>query len=75
MREDTGKVPAGPPLWICGDCHLGNLGPLADADGNVDVRVLGGIGVLRRFATQDDALFVPQRFDRIDTHRTPRGKR
>lgn len=23
-------VPVGPKVWICGDCHLGNLGPLAD---------------------------------------------
>ena len=20
------KVPEGPPVWICGDCHVGNLG-------------------------------------------------
>jgi uncharacterized protein (DUF2252 family) len=33
------KLPAGPPVWICGDCHLGNLGPLADADGHVDIQI------------------------------------
>jgi uncharacterized protein (DUF2252 family) len=33
------KLPAGPPVWICGDCHLGNLGPLADAEGHVDVQI------------------------------------
>ncbi len=32
-------VPQGPPIWICGDCHLGNLGPLADAEGRVDVQI------------------------------------
>ncbi len=32
-------VPTGPPVWICGDCHLGNLGPLADAKGRVDVQI------------------------------------
>lgn len=32
-------IPSLPPLWICGDCHLGNLGPLADADGRVDVQI------------------------------------
>jgi uncharacterized protein (DUF2252 family) len=32
-------VPQGPPIWICGDCHIGNLGPLADADGHVDVQI------------------------------------
>ncbi len=35
----AGKLPAGPPVWICGDCHLGNLGPLADADGRVDIQI------------------------------------
>ena len=33
------KVPEGPPIWICGDCHLGNLGPLADVSGDVDVQI------------------------------------
>src|SRR5436190_5929552 len=38
--EDGGrKLPAGPSVWICGDCHLGNLGPLADAEGHVDVQI------------------------------------
>jgi uncharacterized protein (DUF2252 family) len=32
-------LPAGPPIWICGDCHLGNLGPLADAEGQVEVQI------------------------------------
>ena len=32
-------LPDGPPIWICGDCHLGNLGPLADADGKVEVQI------------------------------------
>jgi Uncharacterized protein conserved in bacteria (DUF2252) len=27
------SVPQGPSIWICGDCHAGNLGPLASADG------------------------------------------
>ncbi|MCE4225072.1 DUF2252 family protein [Methylobacterium sp. C25] len=34
-----GTLPEGPPVWICGDCHLGNLGPLADADGRVEVQI------------------------------------
>jgi uncharacterized protein (DUF2252 family) len=33
------RLPAGPPIWICGDCHLGNLGPLADAEGKVQVQI------------------------------------
>jgi len=43
VRGNTGKLyewlaadgrvhPQGPSVWICGDCHLGNLGPIADAD-------------------------------------------
>lgn len=32
-------LPAGPPVWICGDCHLGNLGPLADAQGHIAVQI------------------------------------
>ncbi len=32
-------IPVGPAIWICGDCHLGNLGPLADAKGNVDIQI------------------------------------
>lgn len=34
-----GTLPEGPPVWICGDCHLGNLGPLADAEGRVDIQI------------------------------------
>jgi uncharacterized protein (DUF2252 family) len=39
--EKRGKraVPQGPPVWICGDCHAGNLGPLADADGKIHVQI------------------------------------
>ncbi len=32
-------IPDGPPVWICGDCHVGNLGPLAAADGSVEVQI------------------------------------
>ena len=38
-EADSALVPAGPPVWICGDCHLGNLGPLADAAGRVRIRI------------------------------------
>lgn len=39
--EGRGKraVPAGPAVWICGDCHAGNLGPLAAPDGKVHVQI------------------------------------
>jgi len=33
------RVPQGPPIWICGDCHLGNLGPVADANGSVRIAI------------------------------------
>src|ERR1700682_3037127 len=33
------KLPEGPPVWICGDCHVGNLGPLADIKGHVLVQM------------------------------------
>ena len=33
------KLPEGPPVWICGDCHVGNLGPLADNKGRVLVQI------------------------------------
>jgi uncharacterized protein (DUF2252 family) len=35
----TLAVPAGPPVWICGDCHVGNLGPIANADGDIDIEI------------------------------------
>ena len=36
---ELAPLPAGPPVWICGDCHVGNLGPIADRKGNVDVQI------------------------------------
>ena len=32
-------IPAGPAIWICGDCHVGNLGPVADAEGRIDFQI------------------------------------
>lgn len=32
-------LPEGPSIWICGDCHLGNLGPIADGAGHVDIQI------------------------------------
>lgn len=39
--EESGDrtVPNGPAVWICGDCHAGNLGPLAAADGKIHVQI------------------------------------
>src|SRR6195952_1610334 len=33
------KLPSGPPVWICGDCHVGNLGPVADCEGRVEIEI------------------------------------
>jgi uncharacterized protein (DUF2252 family) len=33
------SLPQGPPVWICGDCHLGNLGPVAAAKGRVKIAI------------------------------------
>jgi uncharacterized protein (DUF2252 family) len=34
-----GTLPEGPAIWICGDCHTGNLGPVADIDGNIEIQI------------------------------------
>jgi uncharacterized protein (DUF2252 family) len=39
LESSRGKLPEGPPVWICGDCHVGNLGPLADAKGRVMIQI------------------------------------
>src|ERR1700744_4140648 len=39
LEASSGKVPEGQPVWICGDCHVGNLGPLASAEGRVAVQI------------------------------------
>jgi uncharacterized protein (DUF2252 family) len=33
------QLPKGPPIWICGDCHIGNLGPVADTKGRVEIAI------------------------------------
>jgi len=39
LENSSNKMPSGPSIWICGDCHVGNLGPLADAKGRVDIQI------------------------------------
>jgi uncharacterized protein (DUF2252 family) len=40
LESAAGKsLPDGPPVWICGDCHVGNLGPLANVKGHVDIQI------------------------------------
>ncbi|MDB6060907.1 MAG: hypothetical protein JWM78_1010 [Verrucomicrobiaceae bacterium] len=37
LTEHT--LPEGPAIWICGDCHAGNLGPVANAKGHIDIQI------------------------------------
>ena len=38
-RMPAGTLPEGPPIWICGDAHLGNLGAVADADKRIGIAI------------------------------------
>jgi uncharacterized protein (DUF2252 family) len=38
-QQKRGTLPEGPPVWICGDCHAGNLGPVAALDGRVEIQI------------------------------------
>src|SRR3979490_1123244 len=33
------RLPQGPSGWIWGDCHVGNLGPVANGDGKVEIAI------------------------------------
>ena len=33
------KLPDGPAVWICGDCHIGNIGPVADDQARVHIQI------------------------------------
>ena len=33
------SLPEGPAVWICGDCHVGNLGSIAEKNGNVEIQI------------------------------------
>jgi uncharacterized protein (DUF2252 family) len=37
--QKQGTLPEGPPVWICGDCHAGNLGPVAGLDGRIAIQI------------------------------------
>ena len=39
LEASGSTLPKGPQAWICGDCHVGNLGPIASADGVVAIQV------------------------------------
>lgn len=33
------RLPQGPQVWICGDCHAGNLGPTGDRHGQIGMHI------------------------------------
>ena len=33
------RLPEGPHAWICGDCHVGNIGPVASSQGIVGLQI------------------------------------
>jgi uncharacterized protein (DUF2252 family) len=33
------SIPEGPAIWICGDCHTGNLGPVCGANGQIHIEI------------------------------------
>jgi uncharacterized protein (DUF2252 family) len=37
--QKHGSLPEGPAVWICGDCHAGNLGPVAALDGRIEIQI------------------------------------
>ena len=39
LGEMAAPLPDGPPVWICGDCHVGNLGPISDIGGHIDIQI------------------------------------
>lgn len=40
LQSQSGRrLPSGPPVWICGDCHAGNLGPTGDSKGRIDIHI------------------------------------
>ncbi|RWX80949.1 DUF2252 domain-containing protein [Neorhizobium lilium] len=38
-NSERSSLPEGPELWICGDCHVGNLGPVASRSGALAVQI------------------------------------
>lgn len=40
LHSQSGRrLPHGPAVWICGDCHAGNLGPTGDSKGRIDIHI------------------------------------
>jgi uncharacterized protein (DUF2252 family) len=39
LKAADSTLPQGPPIWICGDCHVGNLGPIANSDDEIGIQI------------------------------------
>lgn len=39
LEDAASTLPEGPAIWICGDCHHGNLGPVANQKGEVAIQI------------------------------------
>jgi uncharacterized protein (DUF2252 family) len=39
LAKNPPRLPEGPQIWICGDAHVGNLGPIARVDAQVEVEL------------------------------------
>ena len=39
LEHAAPNLPQGPEVWICGDCHHGNLGPVANHKGEVAIQI------------------------------------
>lgn len=39
LQATSTTLPRGPDIWICGDCHLGNLGPVVDLKGRIAMQI------------------------------------
>lgn len=39
LTDPAAPVPRGPPIWICGDCHVGNFGPIAAPDDEIRIQI------------------------------------
>jgi uncharacterized protein (DUF2252 family) len=39
LKQAGRTLPKGPDIWICGDCHVSNIGPVADNNGGIDIQI------------------------------------
>jgi uncharacterized protein (DUF2252 family) len=39
LAANPAEIPEGPSIWICGDAHVGNLGPIGQIDARIEVEL------------------------------------